>query len=136
MDQDVVSNERLDPKVIVKIILVVILALISLALIATIARRVIIVECRKKKLNSKNNEYVIAHAGIYLEKLWTFEHKKVEEQIPNEIKRIFLQIKFGNYSAKKEDAQLVLQETMQVKGQVIKQSSIPKKLKFWFVDCL
>lgn len=123
-------------KLILMCLLYIAVILVVLTLFVMIIRRIVICSRRKKHLQSSNLYEVIAEAGVYMDALYHFDGKQLEQEIPADVRRIFEKTKFSSHLLKKEEMEKVLSCMEKVLEDTWKAQKLPSKMNMMFVKCL
>lgn len=126
----------IDYKLVLMCLLYITVILVVFTLFVMIIRRILICSKRKKRLQSANLYEAIAEAGIYMDALYHFDGKQLENELPADVRKILEKTKFSNHLLKKDESEKVLSCMENVLADTWKAQKLPAKMNMMFVKCL
>lgn len=117
-------------------ILIAIVSLLVLFLIVVIVRRAVICSKRKKAMKSENREKAVAAASLYIEALYKYAGKKMEESLPSEVITVLQKNRFSREELDYTDVAVVRDYAQTVKQEVYHSSNLWGRCRMRFVKCL
>lgn len=135
-DEDKEEKVQITWKMVLIAVSCLLLLCLIIFVIVLLIRRVIIVSKKKKNLASEEPYLVVATASQYIDDVCTFSGSAIENEIPDEVRKILERIKFSKHPLREEEKDMVYLCMNQVVAEKWKQQSFVKKLVMMFWKCL
>ena len=116
--------------------MIAIVSLLVLFLIVVIVRRAVICSKRKKTMKSENREKAVAAASLYIEALYKYAGKKMEESLLSEVITVLQKNRFSREELDYTDVAVVRDYAQTVKQEVYHSSNLWGRCRMRFVKCL